>query len=57
MPPTERPAGRGAPTGSRVGDEQPAFVRLALDISLAGFSLRIARVEGEIEIVLGDLRV
>jgi hypothetical protein len=32
-------------------------VRLALDIGLAGFSLGIERVEGEIEIVLGDLRV
>jgi hypothetical protein len=51
------PQGGALQRGSRVGDEQPAFVRLALDISLAGFSLRIARVEGEIEIVLGDLRV
>jgi hypothetical protein len=37
----------------RLGDEQPACVRLALDIGLAGFSLGTERVEDEIEIVLG----
>ena len=38
-----------------VGDEAPTLVRLAPDIGLAGLTLRIERVEGKIEIMLGRL--
>src|SRR3984893_2531841 len=38
-----------------VGHERPALVGLALDIGLAGLALRIERVEGKIEIMLGRL--
>jgi hypothetical protein len=33
-----------------VGDEPPAFMRLAFDIGLAGSALGVERVEGEVEI-------
>ena len=36
-----------------IRDEPPAFVRLALDIGLAGFPLGIERVELEIQIMFG----
>ena len=36
-----------------IGDEPPAFMRLAFDIGLAGLPLGIERVEFEIEIMLG----
>src|ERR1700730_7142941 len=46
--------GAGEPTVVEpFGGALPAFVGLALDISVAGFSLGIERVESEIEIVLG----
>ena len=38
-----------------VGHERPALVGLALDIGLAGLALRVERVEGKIEIMLGRL--
>jgi hypothetical protein len=34
-----------------VAHEPPAFMRLALDIGLAGFALGVKGVEGEIEIM------
>src|ERR1700730_16898313 len=50
--PIERRAGEGAIIEA-VGNEPPAFMRLALDIGLAGFALGVEGVEGEIEIMLG----
>ena len=38
-----------------IGVEAPALMRLALDIGLAGFALRIERVELEVEIMLARL--
>ena len=50
-----RPFKRGAGEGAiviMVGDEPPAFVRLALDIGLTGLALGVERVEGEVEVML-----
>ena len=51
----QRSAGQPAIVEPISGTQHPAFMRLALDIGLAGLSLGVERVEGEIEIVLGRL--
>ncbi len=48
----ERGAGETAVV-EPASNEPPALMRLALDVSLAGFALRVERVEGEVEIMLG----
>ena len=40
-----------------IRNQAPTFMRLALDIGLAGLALGIERVEFEIEIVLGPMSV
>ena len=53
-----RPFQRGPGEGAiviMVGDEPPAFGRLALDIGLTGLALGVERGEGEIEVMLGRL--
>ena len=50
----ERSAGE-PPVIEPLGDKHPDLMGLALDIGLAGLALRIERVEGEVEIMLGRL--
>ena len=52
--PVERGAGQAAVVVA-TGRQSPSLVRLALDVGLAGLALRVERVEGEVEVMLGRL--
>jgi hypothetical protein len=46
---------RGATVVIGLSQEPPAFVRLALDVGLTGFSLGVERVELKVEVMFGGL--